>query len=427
MRISLLRIKWLLYAAGISGLFLLNQALATMLIYRYDPGSNSNNLPFLLSSASVGIAMFIGRLGGATTQPAIGYFSDRLQSRWGRRRPFIIAGVLPLLLSFLFLFNPPFKDFNSSNIIYLIALLSIFCLGMSVYQVPYLAWLPSLASTARQKVNLSSLMAIFSLIGTAVGGIGAPWLAQQYGFREMAFVICSISFVTLLMPLIVGENLTSLELQQYPSFWQSLQFGWRNSPFRVYIAGICLAWIGVSILTTCPAFIAVALLNKDLAFGGIISGIILGSVMSGVVLVISLTRSWGKKRAFQFSMVWNGCGLLLLAIWSLWLGTTIFPWLILLLISNLGLASIFILPNAMLPDVIDRGERQDKVQQEAVYFGIRGLLMETSIGLGSMLTGIILMLGKTPDRPLGVQLAFPVAGIFALAAAWVFIFYPIKS
>ena len=418
---------WLFYATGILGLFLLNNALTTMLIYRYNPGSNSHNLPFLLSSASVGIAMFIGRLCGAIAQPAVGYFCDRLQSRWGRRRPFLMAALLPLLISFLLLFNPPFQNYHRSNIIYLTAILAIFCLGTSVYQVPYLAWLPYLAADVKQKVDLSGLMAIFSLIGTAVGGIAVPWLTQEYGFVQMTLVVACLGFVTLSMPLLIGENKSLKSLEHYPSFWQSLQYGWRNSTFKVYVVGICAAWIGVSILSASPAFIAVALLNKNLSFGGIINGIVLGSVLSGIALIIPLTRSWGKKRTFQLSMVWVSCGFLLLGIWSFWLETTIFPWLILLSFGNLGLASIFILPNAMLPDIIDCDQQQVGIQQEAVYFGIRGLLMETSIGVGSMIAGIILMLGKTPDKPLGVQLIFFITGIFTLISAWLFTFYKIKS
>ena len=37
------------------------------------------------------------------------------------------------------------------------------------------------------------------------------------------------------------------------------------------------------------------------------------------------------------------------------------------------------------------------------------------------------MLGKTPAQPWGVQIAFPVAGLFALAAAWASVFYPIEE
>lgn len=103
------------------------------------------------------------------------------------------------------------------------------------------------------------------------------------------------------------------------------------------------------------------------------------------------------------------------------------PWLGLILISNLAVASLLSLPSAMLPDVIAQDYLILGIQQEAIYYGLRGFIFQTSQGIGSLLVGIILMLGKTPEQPWGVQLAFPIAAVFALVAAWSFACYPIKK
>ncbi|WP_019504295.1 MFS transporter [Pleurocapsa sp. PCC 7319] len=426
-KISILVTKWLPYITGFFGLLSLNRALLTMLIYRYDPGiPNSSHLPFLVSSLIVGIAMFVSRIIGALTQPAIGYCSDRFQSRWGKRRPFLAIAVLPLTLSFILLFIPPLGSNSIGNVVYLGILLCIFYLALAAYQIPYLALLPVLAPTVKQRINLSSLMAAFGLLGSAFGGIAAPLLTQQYGFPRMAIMIGSASFVTMLMPLIVHEDVT-VSKPEYLPFWKSFKSGWQNDCFRIYLTGIASAWITISILSVSSTFLAVALLNKDISFGSVVNGLVLGGTMSGFALVIPLARRWGKSYTFQLSMVWLGGGLLAVAIWPFLVGSALLPWLALLAISNLGAASFFILPNAMLPDVIDRDTKQFGMRREAIYFGARGLLVEISVGIGSLLAGALLMLGKTPAQPWGVQIAFPVAGLFALGAAVAFAFYPIKK
>lgn len=426
-KISILVTKWLPYIAGFLGLLALNRALLTMLIYRYDPGIlNSSHLPFLVSSIVVGIAMFVSRIVGALTQPVVGYCSDRFQTRWGQRRPFLALSVLPLTISFILLFIPPLSSTSMGNAVYLMILLCLFYLALATYQIPYLALLPALAPTAKQRINLSSLMAVFGLLGSSIGGVGAPWLSHKYGFPGMAFIIGGISFVTMLMPLIVPEDVIQSKPEHLP-FWKSLKSGWQNNSFRIYLTGISSVWITVSILSVCSTFLAVALLDKDMSFSSVINGLMLGGTISGFVLIVPLARLWGKGYTFQLSMVWLGGGLLAVAIWPFLLGASWLPWLALLVLSNLGTAGFFILPNAMLPDVIDRDKNQFGVRREAIYFGARGLLVETSIGIGSLLAGALLMLGKTPAQPWGVQIALMVAGFFALGAAGAFAFYPIKK
>lgn len=399
-----------------------------MLVYRYDPGTaNPSNLPFLVPSALVGVAMLVSQSGSAVTQPIIGNISDRTKSRWGQRRPFLAASVLPLVASYIFLFNPSVSETKWNNLVYLIVLLCLFSLAFAVYQVSYLAWMPTLAQTAKARVNLSSLVAIFGFLGALIGGMGGPWLTQKYNFEGMAGIFGSISFVALLLPLAVREELIPSKSEEHPAFWKSLQSVVQNPYFRSYMLSFTLSRIAVSILLVCPTFLAVALLNREIVFGAVINGIVLGSALVGFTLVIPLAKSWGKKRTFQWTIAWWGCGLLAVGIWPNLVGTALIPWMLLLIFSNLGLASLFVLPNAMLADMIDKDKKQFGVRREAFYFGVRGLLQQTSQGIGVLFAGMVLTLGKTPANPLGVQLAFPAAGLFALLAAWTFSFYPIAE
>ena len=268
-------------------------------------------------------------------------------------------------------------------------------------------------------------MAVFSLTGTAIGGICSPLLAFQLGFHEMAMIIGCICLVTLLAPLAIPEKFVNVK-GETPTFWNSFKTAWQSSSFKIYIVGTTFAWIAISILTTCSTFVAVALLYRDISFGAVLNGTFMGGTLIAFPTTISLVRRKGKRFTLQFSMVWLGCGLLAVGALPILAGKALLPWLLLLLLCSFGLAGFFILPNAMLPDLIDEEVKHKEGQKEAVYFGIRGLLIEISIGIGYFLAGIMLMLGKTQAQPLGVQLAFPLAGFFALASAFTFTFYPIK-
>lgn len=90
------------------------------------------------------------------------------------------------------------------------------------------------------------------------------------------------------------------------------------------------------------------------------------------------------------------------------------------------MSALLLLPNAILADIVDEDTKQTGTQRGAIYFGIQAMVITVSSGLATVLTGFILMLGKTPIQPLGVQLVYPVAGLFALGAAWMLTFYPLE-
>ncbi len=418
------RLAWLFYAAGLMGVALINTCLSSMLLYRYDPGSNTGQLSVLVPAAIVGVAFLIGRTAGAFFQPLAGYLSDSTRMKWGRRRPYIAAGSLPMVVSFVLLFNPLISETTRGSSLYLLSLLSLFYLAMALYQVPYLAWLPELAPKDDQRVILSSWLAVATLMGGIFGGIGTPWLIARYGFAVMTAVFGVFSIVVLLLPLLTPES-TVKQTERLPLL-TVLKASWQNVSFRSYVMGISLAWASMSILTVCPPFFAIALLHKDIGFGALITALVMAGNACGMMMTQSLVNCFGKRRTFQFAMLWSGVGLLLLAATTVWVGPSLTLWLLLVPLSSLGLGCFMVLPNAMLPDVIEQDLKLGESAQ-AAYFGSRGLFRELSIGLGTLLVGLLLSYGNTAADPLGVQLAIVAAAVCVFMSAGFWIIYPIAK
>lgn len=419
-----LQIYWLAYASGFLGLFLLKSALISVIVYRYDPGPNAEQLPILVSAAWVGVMTFISRIAGAILQPVAGYLSDRTQGPWGKRRPFLAASALPIVISFALLFNPVMTARTEGKSLYLLMLLCIFHLAFSLYQVPYLAWLPELAKQDSQRIKLSKWLAITSLVGTAGGGATAPWLIEAYGFEGMTLVVAIIGLVTMLLPLMAPEP--AEKHSRPPALLLSLQKSWQNDAFRPYVWSNSAAWIAVTILSICPPFVAIALLNQTVGFSGLLNLLVLIGSAVGMGALTPLLRRFGKKETLQLSMLWSGVGLLLLSLSSFWLSASVTLWLFLLPLGSLGLAGFFVLPNAMLPDIVEKDLHLGK-SALAVYFGARGLFVEASVGVGALIAGLLLSLGRTAAQPLGIQLSVAVAGAFALASAGFLAAYPISK
>lgn len=419
------KIPWLFYVTGFFGVFLVNSGLTSILFYRYDPGSNAEQLPVLVPAAIVGAAFFISRVIGAILQPIAGYLSDQTHGRWGKRRPYLAISILPVVGSFVLLFNPLIDETSRGNSFYLISFLCLFYFALALYQVPYLAWLYELAPEDNQRIVLSSWLAISSLLGVTLGSVGTPWLSDRYGFAAMTWVIGGISFAALLLPLTNPELASERSTQRLPLLTM-LKASWQNASFRPYALGMSAALTAMSIFAVCAPFFAVALLHKDIGFGALINALVLGGSTCSIVILKPAVRRLGKKRVCQFSMFWSGIGLVLLSITSAMLGPSLPLWLLLLPLSSLGLGCILVLPNAMMPDVIDQDSKFGQSAQ-AVYFGSRGLFKELSAGFGILIAGILLSLGNSAAQPLGAQLSLITAGLFAFVSAFFWMTYPISK
>ena len=97
------RLRMMLY-----GLVNLPTSIVGLPIALYIPAFYSQSLG--LSLAAVGALIALSRLSDVVTDPLIGVASDRLRSRFGRRKPWMVLGM-PLKILALWMLFVPSSDF----------------------------------------------------------------------------------------------------------------------------------------------------------------------------------------------------------------------------------------------------------------------------------------------------------------------------
>ena len=90
----------ILYSIGNIAAGLLNAAFSTFIIFFYVD-------KLKMPAALIGIGMAIYGIWNAINDPILGYISDRTNTRWGRRIPYIKFGAVPFVLAFFFVWTPP--------------------------------------------------------------------------------------------------------------------------------------------------------------------------------------------------------------------------------------------------------------------------------------------------------------------------------
>lgn len=437
----------LAYSLGTPGHQLTDRVVVAVAFYYYLPPAGRGLVPqvsqevFLGVLTVFGIAMLAGRVFDALADPLVGFASDRSRSRWGRRRSFLIYGIVPMVWVPALLFWPPGPPGAALNGIALAVVLSLYFVAFTVYVAPYLALLPELAQGDRERTRLATLLA---LVGFPVVGLySAAWpagieLGRTLGFsaetslRGLVVISLGLAFVLCLLPILaVDEDRYTRTVRSKLPFREAVLSTLRNRPFRLYLAGQLLFVFAANVITPAPAYYATVVLGRSEAFAGALGLAVFASTVIGFPIVRRIAERIGAKRAVIL------CNLIFAAalgsLWGLEAGPSGGPQdarnlaLAWACFATLGLAvaGFLVLPYVLIGQVIDYDARTTGEDRSAMYFGVQGFLTKWMFGLGSATVAFLLArFGKSPEEPLGVLLIGPVAALACFLSGVVYARYP---
>lgn len=153
-----------------------------------------------------GYLLMASKLADAAIDVTVGSLSDRTQSRWGRRKPFLLAGALLSAISFLMLFAPPVTG-QGPLIAWMIAALLIYSTAYSLFNVPYMAMPAELTNGFHERTRLLSFRTVFVSIGQLLAMAGTAALIKHGGSGADGFFTMG-----LVMALIIGGAMTATAL-----------------------------------------------------------------------------------------------------------------------------------------------------------------------------------------------------------------------
>ena len=234
------------------------------LLYFYLPPEGQG--VSLVPLAFYGIVILIARIVNAVVTPPIGYWSDNLHSKWGRRIPFMFTASFPLVIAFLLLWTPPFQGESMTNLIYLGVILVLFNITQNLVIIPLGSLLPELANTDRHRVRLTAWSASFQLIGIILAGT-AGMIISRFGYVSMALIFAGIILPLLYVPFFVLREKSGrqIEVAQRMSFIQSTRVTITNRAFLMLTAtGICF-WTATTFLMQSIPYIVTEICQQDIS------------------------------------------------------------------------------------------------------------------------------------------------------------------
>ncbi len=350
------------------------------------------------------IGALVGIVWDAVNDPLIGTFSDRLKSKYGRRRPFLLWFAFPFGLSFVILWSAPNWESQIGLLIYVTFAFMLSDTLTTLVAMPYLALTPELTQDYDERTSLASYRTVFQLLAAMTVVVTAPMIVdaviasggtQQQGFMTAGALFGAVGSVPIfLIGLFIRER-RRFDQQENISFCQALRMTWRNVPFRFVVGIHMFTWSAVDMTAvTFPFFLLYwiaqgNLLAKFNLFGAQVA---LESAFFGILMLacILFTPFWlwiskrrDKAQAYILAM-------------SFWIVVQSFVFtvqpgetnqlMLIAALAGIGVSAAYVLPDSMLPDVIEWDELRSGRRQEGVYYGIRTLIRKLTGALVIFLT-----------------------------------------
>jgi glycoside/pentoside/hexuronide:cation symporter, GPH family len=346
----------------------------------------------------------VGIVWDAINDPLIGILSDRLHTRWGRRRPFLLWFAIPFGLSFIILWSAPDWESQTALLIYVTISFMLADTLQTLVSIPFLSLTPELTPDYDERTTLTSSRSFFQLLGALSVVVAAPAIVdrmlaaggtQQQGFVLVGAIFGSIGAIPLLLLGILVREKSTPEQQQSMPLRKTLSVAWQNIPFRFAVGMHMLNWSAVDMVAvTFPYFLlywvaqgdllaSIRIFGFELAYESAFFGILMFICILFVPFWLWLSKIRNKREAYMLGMAfWVTVALM---IYTIQPGQTGYLLLIAVL-AGIGVSAAYVLPDSMFADVIEWDELRTGRRQEGVFYGIRTLIRKLTGALVIFIT-----------------------------------------
>jgi len=422
----------LIYAAGSTAEAIIGVAFNAFNFFFY---TNILGVPGTLAGLAITIALVFD----AITDPLVGSLSDRWQSRFGRRHPFMFLAPIPVMMCLFGIYSPPELLETTGLFLWLTVLTVVMRSTMTLFHVPHLAMGAELSADFTERTRVMSINTLFG----ALGGFGTAFIAYSYFFgasqeypngmlNQAAYPTFAIAaailggglmiFSTVFTMVLIPELPTApknLERFSLKEFFKETRYAMTNRNYLMLLIGYL--FLSATLGTRDTIGLHMNTYYWELVPEQIRYFTLLGLVapIIGYIATAPLHDRFEKKPVIIVCLI----GLLIFASAPVLLrivglfpandSTILLPSLLGLYLITLCFGVVLLISvMSTLADVADEHEVNSHRRQEGIFYAARSFFAKASSGLGHLLAGIAI---DVIDFPVGaVPGEVPAETLFSL-------------
>jgi GPH family glycoside/pentoside/hexuronide:cation symporter len=396
------------------------------------------NLTLGVSPVLVGAALALPRIWDAVMDPWIGTVSDNCQSRWGRRRPFILLGAILTGACAAGIWFFPAGRSPEFYFAWLAIGSLLLATAYSIFVVPYGALGLELTRDYHERTRLMGAKSMLHKLS----GVVNQWLLKLVQLAGNNSLVAGSRFCGVIIGFLVAAlgAITVWRVPERPraatatgpkfSVWR----GWRETvkrrDFVLLALAQCFIYASFLVIDNTGFYLNVFYVNGgDLAKGALLKGFAgMGFQLGGLASIpgiVWLSGRIGKKNTFLVctaSLVVAG-----VSKWFCYVPDA--GWLLVIpsILLAPGLVAVMVLVPSMTADICDLDEVTTGARREGMFNAVLGWMLKVALSGSIFLAGVALSLtgwvtdlkeAQSPETYLAMRIAFSAGTIvFALIAA----------
>jgi GPH family glycoside/pentoside/hexuronide:cation symporter len=435
--------KWQepLYGIGGFGPGFLYQIALTYLLYYYRPAISLVEAGALVLAPAAGYAagMLIARILDGLVDIPIATWTDNLKSKWGRRRPLMLAGMIPAAIVFILLWYPPVTgaslgaDGHWANAIYVAVMSSLFFFFYTLMTVPYLAALSEIVPDETSRVRVASWQTFFNTASYVLVYVVAPIMFDRFGVRGTVWLLlpCIVSFIG---PLLVikedstlvkdtgAETATPKPGSQDVSLWQSFKLTMSNKTFLIYALSLATFFFGLQFFLGGISFMALDMMGLTQTQLGTMNAAAFAPVPIMLLIFNYIAKKKGAKWGFRLALIIFAVVMVCFPLGWTQLNMPLSPFLIGIILGGIGSFSVgvfFTIPYAFPAQIAANEAEETGKNRAGMYFAVQGLVNQFVGSLAGSALALLLA------WQYGVLLIGPIAGLACIISFFIIKPYPL--
>lgn len=365
--------------------------------------------PFL-----AGLLGGLPRIFDALSDPIMGFISDNTNTRWGRRRPYILIGAILSGIFFAMLWQLDETNSVTYNFWYFLIMSMVFLVGNTMFATPLIGLGYEMTDDYNERTRL---MAFSQTIGQIAWMI-VPWFwvlvanpdlfeSQAVGVRQLSILVGVACILLGVLPALFCKGIDSSRIENrkelsFKTIFSNLKFLLegilliaKNKPFARLCGATFLVFNGFQMVASFSFFIIVFhMFNGDYGAAGnwpawFSTVTAVATAFLVIPIVSKIADNFGKRQAFIISTALSIIGYIL----KWWGFSESNPWLMFMPIPFMafGLGGLFTLMLSMTADVCDYDELKNGMPRKEGTFGaIYWWMVKVGQALALVLGGLVL-------------------------------------
>lgn len=321
--------------------------------------------------------------------------TDNLRTRWGRRRPAILIGYIPLLIAYVLFLFPLETEAGIANTIWFASLLAVFYGAYTLTMVTYYATYAELLKDEHDRVLISNVKSICDVVYFSLSFALVPvFVSMGVNIRYVALIFLPLA-ATMLIPLfMIKENSTKpggvckypqVQQQERVNFFRSLSHTTRNKSF--------LFWLCIASVMNIGLQLFLGGINEFFSSTGLNMTVVMASAFAPVPFTLmvynKLVKKKGLKFGFQFVLLMFSLGMTAMFVCRMLPTNIMTPIAICCgVIVSFAIGAFFSITYTVPAHLAAEENKRGSICTSSMYFAVQGLFEGIAAGIA---TGFILV------------------------------------